>query len=136
MEIKCPYCNKDAELVGGDVIYPSMKKFHSNKKFWLCRPCNAYIKTRENSNEHAPMGIMANAELRGLKKRVYKILSFLWDAKMKKDGVDIKEARRSANEWLTSKLGLASVKECYVNKFSAEICKQVIEICKPYLRKE
>lgn len=49
----CPYCNKPAKLVTGEVIYPRTSHLHK-EFFWLCAPCCVYVGTHRNSQDSKP----------------------------------------------------------------------------------
>ena len=38
----CPYCQRAAELVRGDWVYPHRPDLY-DKKFYACKPCAAFI---------------------------------------------------------------------------------------------
>lgn len=61
-EVKCPYCERHAELVGGEVIYPHRPDLGS-KKFWLCTPCNAYVGCHAGDDGTRPLGRLTAADL-------------------------------------------------------------------------
>lgn len=57
----CDYCNKDAELVGGDIIYPHRPDLYE-LKFYYCAVCEAWCGCHRGTTK--PLGRLANAELR------------------------------------------------------------------------
>lgn len=59
MVVKCGLCHQAAELVTGKEIYTHVPRLH-DRKYWLCRDCNAYVGTHENSHYHKPLGSLAN----------------------------------------------------------------------------
>ena len=122
MKISCPYCNKEALLVNGDIIYPHRPDL-SEKKFWYCRPCGAYVGTHANSKRHIPLGRLANEELRKYKSLAHAAFDPLWKAKMAKDGMSKTKARRAGYEWLSGELGL-EVKKCHIGSANVDICKR------------
>jgi len=74
MKVICPYCGKNAVLTDSAVVYHG----RSYGMIWLCRPCWAYVGTHKNSRKHAPLGRIANAELRDWKKKVHAAFDPLW----------------------------------------------------------
>jgi len=59
--MKCDYCQQQAKLVTGDIIYPHRPDLYS-KKIWHCEPCRAWVGTHKGTVK--PLGRLANAELR------------------------------------------------------------------------
>jgi len=121
MEVICHYCNGKAELVTGDIIYPHRTDLHS-KKFWLCKPCDAYVGTY---GDNRPFGILANKELRQKKRAAHKTFDPLW-----KSG---HMTRSEAYEWLSKKLGVEK-EHCHIGMFNTEMCNKVIEIVSLYTK--
>src|SRR5690349_21187875 len=116
--ITCPYCNADAELVSGDVIYPRWPHFHL-QRFWLCRPCWAYVGCHKGGNK--PLGRLANAELRALKQEVHAVFDPLWRSGRK--------SRRQAYKELAEALGIDR-DQCHVGFFDVDTCRRAIEVLK------
>lgn len=124
MNVMCPYCGKSAKLVGGDTIYPHRPDLYE-KKFWLCRPCNAYVGCHKPNNGYGdgtrPLGRLANAELRDAKRSAHAHFDPIWE----KGGM----ARAQAYKWLASSLGIEP-KNCHIGMFDVETCKKVVDLCK------
>ncbi len=127
--VLCDYCQQSAELVDSVVVYG-----RSYGMIWLCRPCDAYVGVHKNSPRHAPLGRLANAELRYWKRRAHAAFDPLWQRKMARDRVSKSEARKLAYHWLAEQLGL-SVQQCHIGMFDVATCQRVMEICAPYGRK-
>lgn len=125
-QVFCPYCDKPAELVGGEVIYPHRPDLAS-RKFWHCSPCNAYVGTHKNSNG-MPLGRLANAQLRGAKMRAHAAFDPLWKRKMARDGCTKGAARGAAYKWLATKMGIPP-KECHIGMFNIQQCDEVVTLC-------
>lgn len=118
--ITCPYCGKSAELVTGRVIYPHLRHLHS-KMFWQCAPCDAYVGCHESGSGTKPLGRLANAELRKLKREVHVVFDPLWQ--------DGRQSRKEAYCYLADCLGIPYA-ECHVGLFDEETCRRAIEICR------
>lgn len=116
MGVKCDYCGNDAELVTGNVIYPHRRDHLVLRKFWLCRPCDAYVGTHENSNA-VPLGRLANAELRALKQQVHKAFDPLWLRR--------EMSRTEAYRWLAQALDIPEG-ECHVGMFDTARCRAAL----------
>lgn len=122
--VTCAYCNKPAELVGGEEIYPHRPDLYQ-KKFWRCRPCKAYVGCHKPNVGYGdgtrPLGRLANAELRAAKSAAHAAFDPIWQ-----NGI----ARRgSAYAWLANKLGIQP-KQCHIGEFDVEQCKRVVQIVK------
>ena len=122
----CPYCQKPAELLDDTIVY---KRLHG--KIWICQDCDAYVGTHKNSENHAPLGTLANAKLRELRKFAHWNFDPIWKAKMKRDNVEQSKARSLGYGWLAKEMAL-DVAKCHIAMFDEEQCEIAIEICKPY----
>ena len=116
-DIRCPYCNEPAELTDSAEIYNGV----SYGMIWLCRPCHAYVGTHKNSKTHAPLGRLANAELREAKKLAHLFFDRLWKSDSMK--------RKEAYQWLADKLDIP-VKSCHIGMFDVEQCNKVVRLCR------
>ena len=126
-DVICQYCGNPAELVDSAIIYGK-----SYGMIWLCEPCNAYVGVHKYSKKYAPLGVLANPELREAKKDAHKIFDPLWQRKMERDKCSKAEARKLAYAWLAGKMGL-TIQKCHIGMFSVEECNKVVEICKPFV---
>ena len=116
----CPYCEQQAKLVDSQIIYG-----RSYGMAWLCKPCDAWVGCHKNSKTHAPLGRIANAELRDWKKKAHAVFDPLWQRKMRRG----KCTKGAAYGWLAKQLEIA-VKDCHIGMFNIEKCKKTVEACK------
>ncbi len=100
----------------GEVIYPHRPDLHK-KKFWRCRPCDAYVGCHGATYE--PLGILANPELRLLRRKAHDAFDVRWEGKGK--GV-----RNSCYKALAETLGIDK-NECHIGQFDIEMCRRVIK---------
>jgi hypothetical protein len=114
--VTCDYCGKPAELVGGEVIYPHRSDLRK-RRFWRCAPCGAYVGTHENSPKAAPLGRLANVELRGLKQRVHAAFDPIWQAG--------EMGRTEAYRWLATALCIRQ-SECHIGMFDEQRCRDAL----------
>jgi len=128
LEVKCPYCDGDAELVESNVVY---KPWHDYGKLWLCRHCWAYTGTHSNSKRHVPKGRLANKELREWKIKAHAAFDPLWNRKISKEGCSKSQARKAGYKWLAEKVGV-ELKKCHIGIFDVDQCMKVVEICGAY----
>lgn len=115
----CPYCQRKAILVDSAEIYG-----RSYGMAWLCRPCDAYVRTHKNSKRHAPLGRLANADLRHWKKQAHAAFDPIWQHNTIKEC----STRAAAYSWLSERLGI-DVRRCHIGEFNVEQCKRVVAIC-------
>ena len=118
--IMCDYCNKPAELVYGDRIYPHRQDLHL-KCFWLCESCQAYVGCHKLTEE--PLGRLANEELRKLKQETHSAFDPMWKSKAM--------TRNEAYAWLAGKLGIP-IPNCHIGMFDSELCRKAIQICREF----
>jgi len=120
MKLLCPYCNRDAELVKGTVIYPHRRDL-AVKNFWRCNPCGAHVGCHDRGvgqgNGDKPLGRLANAELRHWKQRAHSAFDPLWKARHMQ--------RKEAYRWLAERMGIA-VQNCHIGMFDVDGCRAVV----------
>ena len=120
--VKCPYCQSQAELVTGKVIYPHRQDLHS-LNFWRCAPCDAYVACHKPGKGYGdgsrPLGRLANGTLRRAKRDAHEAFDPIW----KLGGMK----RKDAYVWLAKELGIG-VDECHIGEFDADMCCRVVGI--------
>lgn len=115
----CPYCQKPAELVGGEAIYPHRRDLFK-LWFWLCNPCGAYTGTHANSPTHAPKGGLALAPLRQARIEAHAAFDGRWKSKQVK--------RADAYRWLRDQLGMTEMP--HIGFMNEAECARVVELCR------
>ena len=120
----CPYCERTAQLVRGDRIYPHRPDL-KHKRFWLCQKCNAYCGCHPNSKR--PLGSLANAETREARKRAHALFDPLW-----KRGPF---TRTKAYHWLCGKTGIPA-SQCHIGNMTVDQCKLVVDAVLKFKDKE
>lgn len=123
----CPYCGVTAELRSSAEVYPYASQDYG--AFWVCPgECDAYVGCHSNSRRHAPLGRLANAELRDWKKKAHAAFDPLWS----EDSEDFQGfSRQGAYMWLASQLG--TVKSVHIGFMDVAECRQIVEICEEKL---
>ena len=119
-DVDCPYCQKKAELhMDSSIVY---RKNYGPIYLCQCYPfCDSYVGCHPDST--APLGRLANKQLRYWKKQAHKYFDVLWkEDKMK---------RSDAYKWLSEKLDIPG-KRTHIGMFDVKTCKTVVELCKPY----
>ena len=124
--VYCDYCGNPATLVTGDAIYPGRPSL-AGKHFWECTGCDAWVGTHSNSKDHAPLGRLANAELRAAKIRAHAAFDRLWKEKHRR-GATKSHARKAGYRWLAEQMGLTGA-QCHIGMFSVDQCERVVELC-------
>ena len=119
----CPYCGKTAVLVKSSDIYPHAPQDYG--KLWSCPgDCGAYVGTHSNSKDHAPLGRLANSELRRWKSWAHAAFDPLWKESHEEfEGF----SRQQAYDWLTQQMGRA--KQVHIGWCDVSECRQIVEIC-------
>lgn len=114
--VTCPYCFLPAALVDSAEVYGG----RSYGMIWLCRYDQAWVGVHKNSPTNAPLGRLANAELRRAKQEAHAAFDPLWKSR--------RMSRASAYAMLAAALGI-DVKDCHIGLFDVETCKRAVEIC-------
>jgi hypothetical protein len=115
----CRYCGKPLELTTAAEIYPRREDLH-HLKFWICRPCDAFIGVKPGSFGHEPVGLLANHELREWRRLAHEAFDPVWKGGGK--------SRTEAYEWLARSLKI-EVDKCHMALFDVEQCKNVLRVC-------
>lgn len=102
------------ELVTGKEIYPHRPDLHA-KRFWLCRPCNAYVGCHPGTER--PLGPPAGPALRQLRLLAHEALDPLWQSGRFK--------RAQVYRELSRRLGF----EVHVGQSDEETCRKIIAEC-------
>lgn len=119
--MNCDYCNKEAELVGGDAIYPHRPDLHG-LKFYYCANDAAWVGCHRGTTK--PLGRLANAELRQAKQDAHVAFDRLWRATTPAGSFD----RNGAYKWLAQQLGI-NRNDCHIGMMNVEQCQRVVQIC-------
>lgn len=117
--VVCPYCMKRAEFVNGSWIYINRPDLNY-LKFWLCKPCDAYVGCHRDSDSNVPLGTLANSSLRFVRREAHEVFDVRW----KSDRM----TRSVAYKWLAKEMGI-NVQNCHIGMFDIKQCEKVIEIC-------
>lgn len=116
-DVHCPYCHQLTVLVDGLEIYPHRPDL-SNKFFYLCSPCDAYVGCHPGTTN--PLGRPANAELRRAKSAAHRAFDPLWQSGQM--------TRSGAYSWLATQLGIKK-SCCHIGMFSLSECQRTVELC-------
>lgn len=112
----CPYCNKPAELIDSNKIYSG----RSFGMVWRCKPCRAHVGCHKNSKTFAPLGRLADKELRKWKISAHKVFDPLW----RYGG----RTRNEAYALVQAVMGLSG-RETHIGKMDVAQCKELIDAC-------
>ena len=121
MKNKCPYCGAEVVLRDATFVYTSNKAKDYNK-VWVCSnypKCDAYVGCHKGTT--IPMGRLANARLRTLKKEAHRQFDPLW-----KSGL---MSRKEAYRWLSNMLNI-DLDECHIGMFDIKNCQRTIHLCR------
>lgn len=119
----CPYCGANARLVTGDVVYPHRRDLYS-KRFFYCdnKHDAAYVGTHGNGT--APLGTLANAELRSARSAAHAAFDPHW-----RSG---KMTRSAAYKWLSDVME-TSKNNTHIGMFNLAQCERVVKVFKEVL---
>jgi len=128
MKVICPYCDKPAQLVTGDNIYPHRHDLFA-KLFYQCAPCGAWVGCHPKDGGQGggigdgsvPMGRLANAELRRAKQAAHAAFDPLWKSRSM--------SRKEAYAWLSKELGV-SKSNTHIGMFDVDQCRAVVAAVK------
>jgi hypothetical protein len=143
--LDCPYC-------GGKAPLDCTTKIYQGRDYglaYICENfpvCDAYVGVHKNSGK--PLGRLANKELRDWKIKAHAAFDELWQRKLaqRRAGKPGKSgspggasypkhyARGAGYKWLREQLGIES-KDCHIGMFDVDMCKRVVEVCSPYVKK-
>lgn len=109
---ECAYCGKPTVYVDSIEVYRK-----SYGMIYLCRPCKAWVGVHDGTDK--ALGRVANAELRGWKKKVHSVFDPVW-----KSG---KRRRASAYHILANLMAIPP-DECHIGMFDVDLCKRACSI--------
>lgn len=119
MNVICPYCQRDAELVTGDDVYPGRPDLH-DRRFWVCTPCDARVGCHRTGDGTVPMGRLADDELRRARVAAHLAFDSMWRSE--------RFGRDQGYRWLAGQLGI-DTKACHIAMMDVETCRRVVEVC-------
>ena len=121
----CDYCGAPATLTrAGDEAYPYRD---DHGPLWMCADCQAWIGIFPRSTRNVPLGRLADARLRDLKVKLHAALEPLVQAKVRRDGCNVFEARSKGMKWLAQTIGVEPDK-CSIHTLDADQCERAIAV--------
>ncbi len=125
----CPYCGSLSEYVDSSAVYGT-----SYGMIYRCRPCDAYVGVHEGTDK--ALGSLSNYELREARKEAHYYFNQIALTSMinevHRHWIGDTTNRSKAYRWLSKQMNVPS-DECHIGMFDVQNCRQVVEICKPYL---
>lgn len=120
--VHCPYCGSPVIKTTNDKIYG---KIYGNGQVYMCTGCDAYVGCHDHGE---PLGRLANARLRELKKEAHALFDPIWKTK--------KMSRGNAYGYLAKALGIPK-SECHFGWFDEDTLLKAIDVLKrsKYTRK-
>lgn len=112
--INCPYCHHHAEWVENKEVYG--RNYGTSYMIWLCRPCDAYVGCHQNTR--VPLGTMADARLRMIRRQAHTIIDKPWKDKVM--------ARSKVYKMLSDAIG----REVHVGESDFVQCEEIIQVAK------
>ena len=123
IEIACPYCGCNAELVDSIAVYRK-----SYGMLWLCKPCQAWTGVHQDSKDHKPKGTLAKAALRQLRIQVHAAFDPIWQNQLEQEGGSKSCIRNGLYRKMAVELEL-SHDACHVGHFDEAMCRRALEVC-------
>lgn len=120
----CPYCHSIAILRPADEIYKDANDTET-KMLYVCKnypECNTYIRINPKTNK--PIGVMANKELRTLRKEAHDRFDLIF-----KKGI---LSRQDAYKILATTL-MIPMRDAHIGCFDEYRCKQTIKLANKIL---
>lgn len=107
------------------LVYPHRQDL-CEKLFFICSSCWAFVGVHKDSGR--PLGRLANAELRRLKRAAHAAFDPLWQRKMQRDHCSKKSARGAAYMWLADQMKIPR-EDCHIGMFDEAQCRAATAIC-------
>ncbi len=112
-------------LCGGHVVYTSNAKIYGKEygsgRCYLCKNCGAYVGTHKPRPQEA-MGLLADSEMRELKKACHALFDPLWQGKPKAH-----KKRNDLYYWLSTQMYIPR-EECHFGYFDTGRLKTALKI--------
>jgi hypothetical protein len=117
----CPYCEGKPKLTSSKVVYGK-----DYGPIWLCS-CGAFVGCHPGTEK--PLGMVANQELRQLRKEAHHCFDLVWKTAVRVFGVSKHNARNHAYERLSLLTGTPR-KYMHIAMLDEDECRNIINICK------
>ncbi|USL16590.1 MULTISPECIES: zinc-finger-containing protein [Bacillus cereus group] len=111
---KCTFCNGEVVLTSNKELYG---KEYGNGKCYLCRKCKASVGTHNGTTR--PLGILANREMKILKKTCHDLFDITWKNKILN--------RTEAYKRLARLLGIKQ-EDCHFGHFEIDMLINAIKV--------
>lgn len=128
---RCAYCDEPTVLVDGRTLYPYLGDNLLDKRFFLCRPCDAWVGCHPGTT--TALGRTAKADLRRAKSEAHAAFDPLWQSDALRNGTSKGFARRAAYDWLASALGMTR-EDCHIGMMDVATCYRVISLVRAHLK--
>lgn len=121
---KCPYCDKETDLVSSDIIHQE-----DHGMIYYCKDCDASVGT---INGDKSLGCLAKKSLREARRYCHKLLDELTEKKLSFGKIKRRTVKVRMYKWIADLLNITKI-ECHVAYFNESQCRKVIDECKKYL---
>ena len=125
----CPYCGNGTEYIDSSFIYG-----RNYGMIYICKPCDAYVGVHKGTDN--ALGRLADRELRDAKKEAHYYFDQIAKTglinKIWKEYIPNMSNRNKAYLWLSKQMNIDK-EFCLIGMFDIEQCKQVVEICRPFV---
>jgi hypothetical protein len=129
----CDYCGAPAMLARADDDAYPYREDHG--PLWICVDCQAWIGIFSRSTRNVPLGRLADARLRESKGRLHAALEPLAQAKARRDGCSVFEARAKGIRWVAQEIGATLQEKGSIHSFDADQCERAIAVIEKFAQK-
>ncbi len=130
----CNYCGAPAVLArSGEEAYPYRE---DHGPLWMCADCQAWIGIFPRSTRHVPLGRLADANLRDLKARLHAALEPLAQAKVRRGGCNVFEARAKGIKWIAQEIGTELPEKGSIHTLDADQCERAIVVIERFEKEQ
>ena len=119
----CPYCSGEVELVGASAVYPHIPDAHTWPPRFICWPCDAHVGTHAGTNPPRPLGTLANARLRALRKQCHAIVDPFW----KEKGSGRRNERRNAVYSILAEFMELERDDTHIGEWREKVCQDFLD---------
>jgi hypothetical protein len=124
-KLKCRYCEGDARLVAGTVIYPHRPDL-ADRNFYWCEPCDAYVGCHQGTV--TPYGTLANQPLRTLRQMLHKQFDPHWKNHKNRSR---HQTRNALYARLGEALGMTKA-QCHIGSFDDAQCREALKVVRSW----
>lgn len=124
----CQYCKGPVRIVDAEKVY-GKNRVPKGNKVALCEPCQAWVSCHKSG---IPMGTVAKANLRSMRKLLHDRFDPLWREKLFR-GKHYLDRRKAAYMWLAEQMNI-SPDQTHFGKFNEEQTREALAHVNQYVQ--